>query len=271
MIRLPLLLTLAGLLVMASACVRPPGKEATTPARSPAQIIPPSDSKTQQTAERIQADPVAYLRKVLVRTDALDQYRLTFYRQERLGKKLREMEKINALFRKEPFSVKFVWEDPDAAYYESVYVAGQNNNKLVIRERKGALPLLPPTTRRLNPMEAVTLGRARNPITDFGLANVTQRTLLAFEDPRTAGQTTIRYQGLVNLEPQNRPAHHLWIDRPPMPDYQYTRQDFYIDAQTQLPAGTDLYLPSGELDARYRYTDVDTNVNFTDADFRLGG
>jgi hypothetical protein len=119
-------------------------------------------------------------------------------------------------------------------------------------------------------MLPVKLGRARNPITDFGLARVTARTLLPFEDPALNEQMTIEYRGLVRLEPQDRPAHHLRIDRPrPVPGIEYTRQDFYVDADTGLPAGTDLYLPAGELGARYRYAEVDFSVQLSDADFEL--
>ncbi|GMV96665.1 MAG: hypothetical protein AMXMBFR83_10270 [Phycisphaerae bacterium] len=216
----------------------------------------------------IMADPVAYLRRVHDRAEALEHYRLTFYRQERFGNRLREAEKIDALFRKHPFSVKFTWPEPDD-YYESVYVAGENDDKLIVRERKGALPLLPPTVRRINPQDAVVLGRARNAITDFGLARVARRTLLPFEPATGDPRATARYLGFVELEPQKCPAYHLRIERPPGRDVQYTRNDFYIDARTLLPAGVDLYLPSGDLDARYRYADVDSSVRLTDADFRI--
>jgi len=221
--------------------------------------------------QRIEADPVAYLRELYDRCDALRQYRLTFYRQERLGtlfKSLGAMEEIRAAFRKEPFSVKFDWDDPQGSYYESVYVEGRHDDKLVIRERKGVFPF-PPQVRIIDPSLPVQIGKARNPITNFGLARVTRRTLLPFDDAALAKVMTIAYEGVVDLEPMHRPAHHLRIERPPTEGYAYTRQDFYIDAETLLPAGTDLFLKTGQLDARYRYTAIDTDVTLTDADFRL--
>jgi hypothetical protein len=273
-----------GLLVFTPGCAHPRGRPVeAAPAAPP--LVAPAGGQTGvnggqtgttrgpagETGERIKADPIAFVREVLAKADAPQQYSLTFYRQERLGGKLREEEQIRALFRKQPFSVKFVWENPDAAYYEMVYVAGQNDNKLVVRERKGALPLLPPTTRRVEPMEAVKFGRTLNPITDFGLANLARRTLAPMEDPAIRPELTIHYRGVVNLDPQSRPAYDLRIEHPPMPGLQYTAQDFYVDTATGLPAGTDLYLPGGELGARYRYVNVNPNVQLTDADFRLGG
>lgn len=253
---------------LAAGCIQP------RPTNAPEPQVPASapvilDARYAETARQIQADPVGFMRDVGARSEALDQYRLTFYRQERFGGRLRDMEKIDAFFRKSPFSVKFVWPDPGADYYESVYVAGENDNRLVVRERKGALPLLPPTTRRIKPEDSVTFGRSKNPITDFGLARVTQRTLIALNDPELARDTAVRYLGMIHLDPQNRPAFVLRVERPPHPQLQYTRNEFYIDAETLLPAGVDLYLPDGELDARYRYADLKTEVNLTAGDFRI--
>jgi hypothetical protein len=248
---------------LAGGCVQPAKPEvkmaATIPARYAGQ------------ARIIQADPVGFLRQVADRCDKLQQYRMTFYRQERVGalvQSLSPMEQIRAAFRKEPFSVKFEWESPDSDFYESVYVAGQNDNKLLIRERKGIFPF-PPQVRAIDPALPAKLGKARNPITDFGLARVTRRTLLPFDDAALAKVMTLQYEGVTNLEPTGRPAHHLHIERPPTPGYAYVRQDFYIDADTLLPAGTDLWLKNGDLGARYRYADIQTEVKLTDADFLL--
>lgn len=236
-----------------------------------AKLTESPEERFAREGERINADPVEYLRQVCRRCDALAQYRLTFYRQERVGalvQTLSAMEQIDTLFRRTPFSVKFTWSSPDADYYESVYVEGQNKNNLVIRERKGVFPF-PPQVRVIDPGLPAKLGKARNPITDFGLARVSRRTLDPFEDPALSGVMTIRYQGLVDLDPRGRPAHQLVIERPPTPGYAYTKQDFFIDAESLLPAGTDLWLPNGELGARYRYADIRTDIQVTDADFRL--
>lgn len=228
----------------------------------------------QREAKRIEAEPVAYLQEVRHRCEQLAQYTMTFYRQERLGlpRRLKPMEEIRATFRAAPFSVKFEWDDPARDFFESVYVAGQNDDKLIVRERHG-MPLgfirLRPQVRVVRVVDSIIWGKAKNPVTDFGLARVMQRTLKRFEDPATADKMGIAYAGVVHLETIQRPAHHLRIDLPPIPGVACNRQDFYIDAETLLPAGTDLWLPNGDLDARYRYTNVQTAVQLTDADFRL--
>lgn len=235
-----------------------------------AQRVETPDMRYAREGKQIEKDPIAWLRKLKRQCDALDQYQLRFYRQERLGliPSLGTMEDIRASYRKQPFSVKFEWHDEKMPYYESVYVAGQNNNKLLVRERHGLL-LLPPQVRILNLDDPVKFGKAKNPVTAFGLAEITTRTLAPFDDPKLRGIMTLRYEGLVDLEPTHCHAHHLRIERPPTEGYRYTAQDFYVDAETHLPAGTDLWLKNGQLDARYRYSEVDPNVHLTDANFRL--
>lgn len=245
-------------MAMFSGCAQPTAGPERVAAKRSAEI------------DAINRDPVGYLRRLHERCDALTQYRLKFYRQERLGliPSLGEMEEIDASFRKEPFSVKFEWADPKMPYYESVYVAGQNNNKLLVRERRGML-FAPPQLRTVDVDLPVKLGMAKNPITAFGLANIAYRTLAPFEDEKLKKVMTVNCEGVVDLEPTGRPAYHLVIERPPTEGYRYTRQDFYVDVATGWPAGTNLWLKDGQLDARYRYAAVDTDVELSDQDFQV--
>lgn len=224
----------------------------------------------EEEGRRISADPIAYLRQLGERCQRLSQYRVTFHRQERLGliPRLGPVEKIRAAFRQSPFSVKFEWDDPERDYFESVYVQGENDDKLIVRERHGMFKL-PPQVRAVNVMDPVKWGKSRNPVTDFGFGRLMARTLKMFDDPEIAPSIKVRYEGLVQLDLIDRSVHHLRIDRPATRTVRYTRQDFYIDTETLLPAGTDLWLPSGELEAKYRYTNVDTDVRLSDADFQL--
>lgn len=263
-VRLVLLGSLGSLLL--AGCAAPPRERAVV--QPPAPIETPADRYAAD-GERIAADPVAFLRQVADKTRELEAYRLTFYRQERLGNRLGVMEEIKTTFRQEPFSVHFEWPDERMPYYESLYVQGRHDNQVIVRERKAALPFMRPTVRSVDIGFPVKIGRAKGPVTDFGMQRMIERTLVPLDDPQVARNTTLVYQGIVNLEPMELPAHHLRIDRPKTPGLHYTHQDLYFDAETLLPAGTDLYLPGDVLDARYRYAHVDTNVTLTDDDFRL--
>ncbi|NLX15047.1 MAG: DUF1571 domain-containing protein [Phycisphaerales bacterium] len=225
------------------------------------------EPRYQKEARSIQADPVGYLKKLEERCATLPQYQLVFYRQEKLGQ-LQPMEKMNAKFRRDPFSVKFEWDDPNANYAESVYVHGENDGKLLVRERKGVL-FLPPAVRVVAPDFSVKIGKSKNPITNFGLANMVRSSLGPITDPDIADQIVFNYRGVVELDPTGSPAHYLEVLRPVTKHWIHARQDVYIDADTLLPAGVDLWNKDESLDARYRYARIDTEPFLTDADFRL--
>lgn len=227
----------------------------------------------QAEADRIQDGPEDYIRAQFDRCDGLQKYRCRFFRQERLGliPKLTPLEEMWVWFRKEPFSVKFEWIEPeryDGQYFESVYVEGENEDKVVVRERRGVFPF-PPQVRQVPLMLPVQVGRAKRPVTDFGLARMLYRTLEPIDDPELHDDITFEYLGVTEDEIIGRPVHHLAIHRPVRSGWVHAKQDLYIDAETTLPAGTDLWLESGDLDGRYRYTDIDLDPTFDAQTFRL--
>ncbi len=246
-----------------AGCQAPPGGKSGFPGVTAPRVY-------GTTAEQIARDPVAFLRQVKLRCDAIPKYRLTFYRQERLGvlQTLGKLEKIGVTFRADPFAVRFVWEDPGSPFVESLYVAGQNDDKLLVRERRGFLGL-PPTTYQLDPMAPVRLGQAKRPITDFGLSKLMARTTATIDSPPGGVPARIDYPGLTRVEQTGQEAHHLVIMRAVAPGHPHPRQDLWIDAKTDLPAGTALYLADGRLDGLYLYADVRPDDSISDRDFRI--
>ncbi len=246
-----------------AGCQAPPGGKPSSPGV-------PVPSAYGTTARQIASDPIAFLRQVKQRCDAIPKYRLTFYRQERLGvlQTLGRIEKIGVTFRADPFAVRFVWEDPSSPFVESLYVAGENDDKLLVRERRGFLGL-PPTTYSLDPTSPVKLGQAKRPITDFGLSKLMARTTGTIDSPPGGVPARIEYRGLTRIEQTRQEAHHLVIWRAVAPGHPHPRQDLWVDAQTQLPAGTALYLADGRMDGLYLYADVRPDDSISDKDFRI--
>lgn len=241
-----------------------------SPEKRAAVAAKTAEQRVKETSERIQQDPVAYLRDVLKRCEALSAYRLMFIRQERLGliPVLNKPERIAVRFREKPFSVKFDFPDETSDYIESVYVAGANNDKLIVRERRGMLGL-PPTIRIVNPMDAVIFGRSKRPITDFGLTKMVGRTLTTIDKPPKGEPAKISYEGIVTLEQTGVTAHHLVILRATTLESPCPKQDLWIDVATDLPAGTRLVLPNDATDGLYLYYDVKADTSLSDADFQV--
>lgn len=219
--------------------------------------------------ERMRADPVGYLRKVANKAKGVSQYRVTFYRQERLGvvPTLRKMEKIAATFKAEPFSVYFRWEDDDSEYLQASFVRGQNDDKVVILPRKGLLGG-PGTPGKFDPQAGVTFGKARNPITDFGVGRMMERTLNRVESANADGGT-VEYRGVQETGQSKRPAHLFAMTFPKSDPYPNKSMDLFIDTQTELPVGVYMRLPNGKLDAVYLYENLDPGVSLTAADFEI--
>jgi len=217
----------------------------------------------------VRADPLAYLRRVAANCAALQSYRLTLIRTERRGfgpfRALYGPERIACWFRREPFSVRMKWLDEDVKYGESTYVAGRYGNKVRFRPRHGWFGL-PPSTQYVDVGVPVIWGETLYPVTDFGLERLMQRTLESIE--QTEGRYLLTYQGLGRLDPSGRLVHVIRIVFPEGV-YPAPVEELYIDAKTDLPAGTRILTLSGRLVAAYVYDDVDTSVELRDEDFLL--
>lgn len=215
-----------------------------------------------------EADPHAFLERVRAKAAALKQYRVTFIRRERLGivPSLRPQERIAAAFRAEPFSVHFRWLDQDSEYNQALFVRGQNGDKVALLPRNGLLGMKPEVA-NYNPQDAVTFQKARNPITDFGLARMMERTLKRVADAN--GKATIQYVGVVPMGVEKVPTHKFELRFPATDPFPNKIMELLIDQRTELPVGVWLRLPSGKLDAMYAYEDLEAQVTLGGDDFAI--
>lgn len=250
-------------LVSASGCA---AKRTIAPVAGPLNGIAPEEADAR--AEMVRKDPRAYLHKVAEKCHALEQYTLTFTRQERRGffRTLHDPEAIACKFRREPFSVYMKWLDPDIKYGESTYVAGEQENKVRFVPRHGLFGL-PPRVTRVGVQTPVIWGEARYPITDFGLARMMERTFDSIE--RAGDDWMISYQGLTKLShDSDRVMHYLRLEFPGSL-HKAPIQELFVDVETDLPTCTRVLYRSGTLEAAYVWTDVDPKARLTDDDFLL--
>lgn len=209
------------LLALVAGC--PPARLEIEP--RPGQLPGLLPAEVDSRAAAIRQDPVAYLRQVAERCRGLEQYTLTFVRYERRGlfQTLHGPEHIRCWFRRSPFSVRMRWLDPDVKYGETVYVAGQADDRVRFVTRTWNPPLRPPpAVNRVDLQTPVLWGESKRPLTDFGLERMMDQTL---ESLAAAGpDVLIRYEGL----------RHLRMPGPPPP------------ARDSLAAGGSNALPGKE-------------------------
>lgn len=224
-------------------------------------------AQTGARAAMVREDPLAYLHQVAEKCASLEQYTLTFTRQERRGffRLLQPAEVIACKFRREPFSVYMRWLDPDIKYGESTYVAGQQESQVRFVPRHGLFGL-PPRITRVEVQTPVIWGEARYPITDFGLERMMART---FDSISRAGEDwTISYEGLTRLSDLDRLTHHLRLEFASSL-YRAPIQELFVDVETDLPVCTRVLYRSEALEAAYVWADVNPDVTLTDDDFLL--
>ena len=248
-----------------AGCVRTPAGIEPQPGQ--VRGLTPAEADTR--AELVRRDPVAYLQRVGANCRALKQYTLTFTRCERRGllQLLYGPERAECWFRREPFSLRMQWLDKDSKYTESGYIAGFQENKVRFITRTWTPPLLPPpAVNKVDPQTPVIFGETKRPMTDFGLERLMERTLDSY---RNAGEeVVIQYDGLVQLDEHGPTLHHIHLEYPAS-RYRVPLQELYIDVATDLPAGTILKYPTGEIDASYFYAGIKTGVSLVDGDFLL--
>lgn len=289
-----------GLVLLLAAGCQAPGERGDGIDRAAADPL-------DQRSAAVRAAPREYLESVLNTCSQAEQYTLTLVRQERRGilSQLTPPERIAAWFRREPFSVRFLWLDESVKYGESTFVSGLNRDRVRFAPRHGIFGGPPPIL-NVSLQTPVTWGEARYPVTEFGIEKMMRRTLRSIDETR--GEAQIEYVGLVRPESAGgtradatggdaaagglaadandgattnsasgdvsatvwpaRPLHRFLI-RYPSWYSETTLQELLIDAQTDLPWSTTLRLPDGSLDSRYEFRDLDPHVRLTDADFVL--
>jgi hypothetical protein len=238
-----------------------------TPQPAPATVLLPAEAEAR--AEVVRRDPAAYLHRVAFACQSLEQYTLLFTRTERRGffQQLYGPEHMRCRFRRRPFSVQMQFLDPDSKYIASAYVEGQADNKVRFVTRHWIVGLLPPPqVNQVDLLAPVTWGESKRPLTEFGLERLVQRTLDSLHAAGTDALLT--YEGLVQLPETGTTVHHLHLEYP-AGRYKVPIQELYIDVATDRPVGTVFKLASGQLDASYFYTEINTQVRLTDQDFLL--
>lgn len=248
------------------------------PAKADRPVEVANDTDAVEPAElselqRIQADPMAFFEKSLAETRKIDTFRSNFLRQERLGlaKKLMPAEHMVADYRDKPFSVRFTWSDEDSEYLQCVYIDGQNDNKVALLPRHGLFGLKPSVQSWPVPF-AVAFHKTRNPITDFGLRRMMERTIDRIEKAKPHGNVRIKVMGIEDVA-DNQTCYHFELLYPQGDEFPCKLQDLYIDTETSLPVETRLWLTEGDertpetLDAVYQYSDFQPHAEVTDEHF----
>jgi hypothetical protein len=207
-------------------------------------------------------DPIAFLEHCLRRYQReVKGYSLTMQKQERIGGHLQKKEIMEVQFREEPYSVLMRWTEGMRLVERSLYVEGENDNKVVVRPAGLAAVFVKVVTRDPDGAEAKQAGRYT--IKEFGLRKGTDRTLTSWKEGKERGDLTIQYLGEKKVkEAGDRVCWALrrLVAKPAADGV--TDLTIFVDKETWLQVGSILKGAEGELIADYFFRDIKLNPEF---------
>lgn len=276
-------LAFSGLAVMIVRVEDSPRREATLvsqasllPRLSAAQVLVPAQSPEPETLESAPAAPVpssldfaiSLLEKAQARIHAVSDYSARFVQHEEVNGVLGDVNEIRLKIRHEPFSVYMGWIEPYEGR-EVIYVDGHNDNRLLAHEG-GWKRLLVPIV-RLDPFGHQAMKTSRHPITEIGIAYLTDRLL----EERMLEKSIPTVEVTVSEE-SDRDGRVCWRfeHRHTAPDgTEYGKVVFHVDKELGIPVACQTFdwpaddAIEGGLVESYFYGDLQLNAGLSDVDF----
>ncbi len=200
-------------------------------------------------------------------------YSCTLVKRERVNGELGDSQHIFMKVMHQPFSVYMRFLQPYAGR-EVVYVAGQNDGKLVALEAGftrmlGKMNLDPTGTRAMNGQ--------KYPITDVGMRNLIVKLSKMWEAETQFAEcevTTKVDSAAEHCRICNRPTTMVRVDHPvARQNFKFNVARLFFDNELKVPIHFDAYIwpekEGGEpqLEESYTYTNLKINNNFTARDF----
>jgi hypothetical protein len=194
----------------------------------------------------------------------IPEYSATLFKQERMGKKLQDVEKIKVKMRHSPKAMHMKWVDGpfkgrEVLYNEKLYGAGN----LRVRE-SGILGMIAVTMSQ----ESFLAGRGTNHlVTELGLKYLLDLVVKDFTKGYPLNEIARKNRGVTSLD-----GTRVYVTEYTMPDdkkkgYYCYKIVLYTDFVRSILVKSDVYLWDDQLYESYYYTDITLDPKFTDADF----
>lgn len=200
-------------------------------------------------------------------------YSCVLVKHEQFNGELIPKEHIFLKIRHEPLSIYMYFQGPEEVKgRECLYVAGQNNNKMIAHEASGLITM----TVHLDPTGYLAMRGQRYPITEVGIKNLAVRLIDVAQHDLQFGECEVKFRdGNVKLSKnEKRDCTIIEVLHPnPKKHFRFHLARIAIDNELQIPIHYEAYLwptkPGGKmvLDETYTYTKIKVNQGLTDRDF----
>jgi hypothetical protein len=196
-------------------------------------------------------------------------YSCTLIKRERLPDEpaIGDPQQINMRIRHEPFSVHMAFVQPHAGR-KVVWVSGQNENKLTVREG-GLLGLVKVD---FHPESTTAMKGQKYPIYKIGIKNLLLELIKNFEADTKYAESEVKIN--PKDEFNKRPATSVQVKHPvPRQNFRSHWARIYFDNELKIPIYYDAYMwpaKDGEtppMEESFAYTNLKVNNGFTARDF----
>jgi hypothetical protein len=209
-------------------------------------------------------DSIAFLENCIRRAAReATSYSLILQKQEKANGELQPKEVIQVYFRESPYSVYFHWLEGARLAERVLYVAGENDGKLLVRPNGSLARFVAGdvVSRDVNGSEARSSGRY--PINDFGFRKAMQRTLASWKQAKAADDLNVQYLGRVKIKETGDRECWLLQRIAKEPENDGVKESYYyFDTETWLQTGVVLKDADGNLVGAYWFRDIDLNPTF---------
>jgi len=195
-------------------------------------------------------------------------YRAVFTKREMVKGQMYASQ-MQMKLRQEPFSVYLRFINPEHAGREVLFVEGRNNNQMLAHET-GIKALV--GTVALDPQGEMALAEARYPVTRIGVQNLASGVLAQWERESGFGECDVKYYPEAKIGEQ--PVIVVESSHPVRRNqFKFALTRLWLDKETRMPVRVQQYdfppVPGGQpvLVEEYTYTNIEPNVQLTDADF----
>jgi hypothetical protein len=223
------------------------------------------ESPGEQSQALPEPDIVTFLEKCLNRYDReIKGYTGVLYKHERVRGDLKKPEVVRFEFRESPFSVCMKWDEGAGQALATLYVQGENNNKMLVKPT-----LLPFSTWQKDPRGPEAMAATRYSMDEFGIKIGTERVVSTWKKKQQEGKLHVAYEGVYYVEKAgNRPCYKIHRSQMKEPEDDGVMDVvLYIDTETWLQVGTTLRNKDRHLIGDYYFRDLRLNPEFPPGHF----
>ncbi|WP_145201902.1 DUF1571 domain-containing protein [Thalassoglobus polymorphus] len=222
----------------------------------------------EQTKEHPLAPALKMANESLAVLNRVQDYECQFTRREFVNNKLVTQQTLFRM-RHQPFSVYLKFIDP-APGREVLYVAGQNQGKLLAHEASGLSSLVGTVSLAVNSPKV--MAETRYPITQAGMKNLIQLVIAQWELESKYGEVDVKFY--PNAKIGGADCEVVEVSHPrPRKQFPYHLTRVFFEKTTRLPVRVENYgFPAAPgqkapLLEEYTYTSIKVNNGFKDIDF----